>query len=175
MFLFRVFLGVIELCIDAALFQKFCVGTAFGDHTVCNRDDPVGRADGGQPVGDDQGGSALGEGIEGSLDLGLGDRVQSGGGLVQDQNGGILQKDPGNGNTLFFLGDRTTHPVYLVTLILQITHWVLLLIKATPKLYSPSSLLNPAGCNPPDSPSRSNPRFFSSFMKWKLCYKTCRL
>ena len=65
-----------------------------------HHDDPVGRADGGQPVGDDQGGAAAGQLVKGGLNPGLGDGVQGGGGLVQNQDGRIFQEDPGNGHPL---------------------------------------------------------------------------
>ena len=62
-------------------------------------------------MGNDQGGSALGQGIEGPLDLGLRDRVQRGGGLVQDQNGRILQKHTGNGHPLLLSTGQKRAPL----------------------------------------------------------------
>ena len=76
------------------------MGAGLGDDAVGDGDDPACGPDGGEPVGDDEGGAALGQGVEGLLDLGLGDGVQGGGGLVQDQDGGILQEDPGDGHAL---------------------------------------------------------------------------
>ena len=51
-----------------------------------------GVADGGEPVGDDQRGAALGQRVEGRLNLGLGDGVQGGGGLVRMRIGGFFRK-----------------------------------------------------------------------------------
>ena len=55
-----------------------------------NDENTAGRADGGQAVGDDEGGAALCQLVKGGLDAGLGDRVQGGGGLVQNKNGRIF-------------------------------------------------------------------------------------
>ena len=65
-------------------------------------EDLVGVNDGGETVGDDQAGAVL----SGELDLGLdglfGDRVERGGGLVEDQNGRIFEQGAGDGDALFF-------------------------------------------------------------------------
>ena len=102
-------LGGVEVGIDAALCQQLGVTAALGDDTVGDGDDAVGVADGTQAVGDDQGGAAHGQIVEGPLDLGLRHGVQGGGGFVQDQDGGILQEDSGDGYTLLLsAGQQST-------------------------------------------------------------------
>ena len=76
------------------------MGALLGDAVVVDDQDALRRTDGGQAVGDDEGGTALGQLVKGALDPGFGHAVQSGGGLVQDEDGGILQKDAGDGYPL---------------------------------------------------------------------------
>ena len=51
-------------------------------------------------MGDHNHGPALGQFGEGRLDLGLVVRVREGCGLVQNQDGGVFQEGPGNGDAL---------------------------------------------------------------------------
>ena len=92
------------------------MGAALGDHAVGDGDNPVGTADGAEPVGDNQGGTSLGQSVEGPLDFGLGNRVQGGGGLVQNQNGGILQEDPGDGDALLLPAGEQGAPLAYIGL-----------------------------------------------------------
>ena len=62
--------------------------------------DPGGPLDGGQAVGDHQGGAVLHEHLQGLLDRPLTFGVQGAGGLVQDQDGRILEQGPGDGQAL---------------------------------------------------------------------------
>jgi hypothetical protein len=63
-------------------------------------DDFVGVADGGEAVRDDDGGAPGGEALEGGLHEALADGVQRAGGLVQQQDLGVLQQRPRNGDAL---------------------------------------------------------------------------
>ena len=76
------------------------MGALLLDSAVADDQNAGGVADGGQAVGDDERGTALGQIIKGVLDLGFGDGIQGRGGLVQNQNGRILQENPGDGNAL---------------------------------------------------------------------------
>ena len=76
------------------------MGSLFLNDSVGNGDNAGSRAYGGQAVGDDEGGSALGEVVKGSLNLGLGDGIQSGGCFVQNQDGGVFQENSGDGYPL---------------------------------------------------------------------------
>ena len=104
-------LGGIELGVHAAQGHQLLVGAGLGDEAVGNGDDPACGADGGQAMGDDQGGSAPGQGVEGLLDLRLGDGVQGGGGLVQDQDGGIFQENSCDGNSLLLAAGEERAPL----------------------------------------------------------------
>ena len=61
-------------------------------------------------MGNDEGGASLGQGIKCPLDLGFRDGVQSGGGFIQDEDGGIFQEDPGNGNSLLLTAGQEGSP-----------------------------------------------------------------
>ena len=56
--------------------------------------------DGGESMGDDQSGPILKKGIECFLDLGLGEGIHAGGGFIQDEDGRILEEDPGQRDQL---------------------------------------------------------------------------
>ena len=51
-------------------------------------------------MGDDQGGSMGHQPDQGLPDFPLGHGVQMGGGFVPDQDGGVLEQGPGDGQTL---------------------------------------------------------------------------
>ena len=76
-----------------------------------NDENTAGRADGGQAVGDDEGGAALCQLVKGGLDAGLGDRVQGGGGLVQNKDGRIFQENAGNGHPLLLAAGEHGAPL----------------------------------------------------------------
>ena len=62
-------------------------------------------------MGDDNGGPPLHQRLQGVLDGVLGDGVQGGGGLVQDQDLGILEDDPGDGEALLLAAGELEAPV----------------------------------------------------------------
>ena len=104
-------LGGIEFRVNAALPEQLLMGAAFGDVAIGDGHDPVGRTDGAQAVGNDQCSSALSQGIESTLDLSFCHGVQSGGRLVQNQDGRVLQEDPGDGNTLLLTAGEEGSPL----------------------------------------------------------------
>ena len=59
--------------------------------------------DGGEPVGDDDDRFVRHQPGHGLLDDRFVFRVDVGGGLIQNDNGGVLQYGPGDGNALFLL------------------------------------------------------------------------
>ena len=87
------------------------MGTGLGDDAVGDGDDAARLADGGQAMGDDQGSAALCQGVEGLLDLGLGDGVQRRGGLVQDQDGRVFQENSRNGYPLLLAAGQEGAPL----------------------------------------------------------------
>ena len=86
------------------------MGSLLLDDAVCNGDDAGGGADGGETVGNDESGPALGQVVKGPLDFGLGDGIQGGGCLVQNQNGRIFQEDPGDGHPLLLAAGQEGPP-----------------------------------------------------------------
>ena len=68
--------------------------------SVVNDEDLVGVAHGGQAVGDDNDGASGGQAGQGLVDVALGGGVGLGGGLVQDQDGGVLEVGAGQGDPL---------------------------------------------------------------------------
>ena len=76
------------------------MGAGLDDPAVVDDEDLVGVADRREPVRDDQGRPALEGGVEGALDRGLGLGVEVGGGLVEDDDRGLLEQQPGDGEPL---------------------------------------------------------------------------
>lgn len=73
------------------------MGALLDDVTVVEDDDLVGITDGTQTVGDDEGGAPLHEGVHATLHHLLGTGVDTGGRLVENEDGGIADGGTGNG------------------------------------------------------------------------------
>ena len=92
------------------LVQQLLV-TARGDHAPALHDgDAVGAAHGGRAMGDDQNRAPRDEGAQRLLDLGLGLGIGHGGGLVEQQNGGVQQHGPGDGDALLLAAGQGRVP-----------------------------------------------------------------
>lgn len=76
--------------------------SAFDDAPSFHDEDFVGGHDGGEAVGDDEGGSSPGYRIELALDGLFCAGVQGGCGFIEDEDGGVFEECPGNGDSLFF-------------------------------------------------------------------------
>lgn len=76
------------------------MGALLDDVTVVEDDDLVGIADGTEAVGNDEGGASLHDGVHTSLYQLFGTGVDTGGRLVEDQDGGIGNGSTGNGKEL---------------------------------------------------------------------------
>lgn len=74
-------------------------------------DDPVGRAHGAEPMGDDQHGAPGAGAVQGLLHDSLGLRVQCTGRLVQDQHGGLLDERSGDGQALLLAARQGCTPL----------------------------------------------------------------
>src|SRR5580704_9903190 len=80
--------------------HELVVGAPLDDPAVIEHEDEIGTANGRKPVGNDQGGSTL-EGMEKRpLHCVLGLGVQMGRGLVEDDDGGRLEEETGDGQSL---------------------------------------------------------------------------
>ena len=73
----------------------------FFDAVLCDDDDLIGVPDGGEPVGDGDRGAVPGEFFQALLDPALALVVQGARGLVEDEDGRILQEYAGDGDALF--------------------------------------------------------------------------
>ena len=96
----RAELGFVQLLIHAALSQQLVMRAALGDDAIGQGEDLVRRHDGGKPVGDDDAGSSLHEHFQRVLNGAFRDGVQRRGGLVQKQDGRILEDDARDGDAL---------------------------------------------------------------------------
>ena len=80
--------------------HQLVVAPQLGDAAVVDHDDAVGVAHGREAVGDDEGGASVHQVGEGLLDEVLALRVEGGGGLVEDEDGGVVQDGAGDGEAL---------------------------------------------------------------------------
>ena len=93
-------LGFIDFLVDGGSLHQFFVGAHGGDGAVFHDQDQVRVLNGGDALGDDQLGGAgdlLGEGL---ADGCVGTGIDGGGGVVQDQDLGLLQQGAGDAKTL---------------------------------------------------------------------------
>ena len=86
--------------ISAAASQELGVTALFDDPTAIDHDDAVGEAHGRQAVGDDEGGAPGGRALERFHHDALGVGVETGGRLVEDENGGVPQHGARDGKAL---------------------------------------------------------------------------
>ena len=70
------------------------------DPAVLEDDDAVGVLDGGEAVRDHDGRAAVQHDVEAFLDLRLGERIDAGGGLVEDDDGRVLHQHAREGDQL---------------------------------------------------------------------------
>ena len=90
--------------IGAAALQQLCMAALLDDVATLHDQDRVRVADGGQTVGDDEARAATPQRPHGPLHQELGSRVNRTGGLVQDEDGGIRDEGPGDGEQLTLAG-----------------------------------------------------------------------
>src|SRR5688572_15989724 len=84
------------------LLQQVFVPTAFGDAARLQNDDLIGIDDGGQAVSDNHARSILRNLAQSLLNVLLGARIESRGGLVEYENGRTFQNGPGDRDPLLF-------------------------------------------------------------------------
>ena len=80
--------------------HQLLVAAPLGHGALVEHEDLVAVYHGGEPVGDDDAGPAPGGLVEGAHDGGLGDGVEGGGGLVEDEDGRVLEDGAGDGHAL---------------------------------------------------------------------------
>lgn len=79
------------------------------DATIAHDTDEISRLNGAQPVGDDEHGAPPGGPVERLLHHPLRLCIQSTGGFIQNQDGGVLDQGAGDGDALFLAtGQRYT-------------------------------------------------------------------
>ena len=111
-FLQRIFPGQLipQAVVDALFRQQLVVGARLLDPLCAQHKDPIVILDGGQSVGDGQGRAAMGQLFEALAYEDLTLVVQRAGGLVQNEDGRVLEEDPGNGNALLLAARELDTP-----------------------------------------------------------------
>ena len=84
---------VVERGVMSALGEQTFVVPLLDDRAFFHHHDAVGGFDGGQPVRDQDAGGMFQDQVQRLLDLPFGERVDAGGGFVQDEDGGLLHQD----------------------------------------------------------------------------------
>lgn len=84
--------GVVEAGVGAVFRQEFGAGALFGDRAVFEDDDLAEVVHGGETVRDDEGGAAFHEVLDGVHDGGFGGGIESAGGFVEEEDGGVLEE-----------------------------------------------------------------------------------
>ena len=87
------------------------MSAAFDDASVFQYQNLVGIADGAEAVCDDETCATAHESLESLLDQSLGGGVDTGGGLVENEDGRVLQQRAGDADALLF-ADAQTHPAF---------------------------------------------------------------
>src|SRR6185437_1189960 len=93
-------LQVVEPPVGAGGGVELIVASGFDHPAGLQHQNAVGVADGREAVGDDQHGAVLHQVGERALHQQLALVVERAGGLIKDENGGVLVQGAGNGNTL---------------------------------------------------------------------------
>src|SRR5947208_2028758 len=94
-------LGFMESSVDAASQYQILVTAFLSDPRLVHNDDSIHILDGRQPMGDHKCGSAHCELRKRRLDRAFRLRVERGSGLVQDQDGRVLEEHPSDREALF--------------------------------------------------------------------------
>ena len=89
-----------EAAVNALLRHKFVVVAGLNDAPLVDNQDLIGVTNGIEPVGNDQQGLAPAQLGDGLLDVALIVGVHAGSGLIQNDDGSILQNAAGNGDSL---------------------------------------------------------------------------
>src|SRR5699024_920435 len=89
-----------EAAVNALLRHKFVVVAGLDDAPLVDNQDLIGVTNGIEPVGNDQQGLAPAQLGDGLLDVALVVGVHAGSGLIQNDDGSILQNAASNGDSL---------------------------------------------------------------------------
>ena len=99
-------LRIVQRGVEPAPGHQLVVIALLGDLSVLQHQNEIRVLNGGQAVGDDEAGAALHQPVHGLLDLDLRAGVHVGGGLVQNEHGGVAEHGAGDGDKLpLALGD----------------------------------------------------------------------
>src|SRR5579875_92546 len=90
--------GVVEVGVVTAKLHKRLVVALLDDAAPVEDDDAVGVTNGREPVGDEDGRAIFKYKVKPLLNLCLGERIDAGGGLVEDDDGRLLQQHAGQGD-----------------------------------------------------------------------------
>ena len=111
-FLQRIFPGQLipQAVVDALFRQQLIVGAGFFNALCAQHKDTVVVLDGGQSVGDGQGRAAMGQLFEALAHKDLTLIVEGTGGLVQNEDGRVLQEDPRDRHALLLAARELDRP-----------------------------------------------------------------
>src|SRR6516165_5540028 len=93
-------LQAVERSIAAAGSDQIVMGAVLNEAARVQSDDPISAAHGREPVRDDEDGAALGDLLHIALDDALAFIIERAGCLIENQDAGIGDERPGNGNPL---------------------------------------------------------------------------
>ena len=97
---FILLLHVVKFLVIAVGGEQLVVSTPFHDASFMEHADLIGIADGGETVGDGHGGAGLHQPFKSILHQTLALGVECRGGLVEDEDGWVLQDGTGDGDAL---------------------------------------------------------------------------
>ena len=100
-----------HLAVALARLQQGLVGAVGGDPAAVDQHHPVGEGDGGRPVGDDERRAAAHDLGQGVADLVLLGGVDRGRGVVEDQDPGVGEDGPGDGDALALSARQRVAPL----------------------------------------------------------------
>ena len=93
-------MNVEELGVDALLRLQFIVSAGLNNAALVEDEELMGVSQGRKPVRDGEGRATFDEPGDGFLDLLLGLEVYAGGGLIEDEDGGVVEDSAGDADAL---------------------------------------------------------------------------
>ena len=97
-------LELVELPVEAALGEELLVGALFAELAFVHDEDGVGALDRREAVGDEDGGAARDHAVEREADAEFGVGVDGAGGLVKDEDAGVVGQGACEADELLLAG-----------------------------------------------------------------------
>ena len=96
-----------EVSVQGTRPEQLGVGSGGDDSPLLHHRDAIRHLDGGRTVGDDERGAPFAEADQRGADPMLRRGIEGGGRFVEDEDGGVLQERPGEGETLALPPERS--------------------------------------------------------------------